>query len=497
MVQTAFLTVLGMSVVASIVILVVIFVRLPLKKAPKVFSYALWAVVLFRLLCPFSFESVLSLIPEGTRGIPQSIALKEYKNVTVWSAADAAEWAGGDVLNGGIGTVYVPMNSQETGTNGVVDARYHQVWLLFWGYLWLAGITAMVIYSVVSYLKQRRKLIGAAPLRDNIYLADHITSPFVMGLFRPKIYLPSSLAEGEQEYIILHEEHHIRRLDHVIKALAFIALCVHWFNPLVWVAFVLSAKDMEMSCDEAVVKKLGVGVRADYSASLLSLATGRRIIAGTPLAFGEGDTTGRIKNLAKWKKPALWVLVAAAAVVVLVFAVFGTNSKREELKVKSLGMDGMELTCNFEDAVQSWAIYEDIYLGGELISSGPILCDNFQDNGGASDRHMVMYLTIEDGLAGTLRCVYRDESVGWKATMERDLPRDCYTSAAHMIVENEGNLEPNDNVILCNVILSDRADRKIFTADLNGTVDDIIAANDTVVQYRLVTSTEGREAFWT
>lgn len=497
MVQTAFLTVLGMSVVASIVILVVIFVRLPLKKAPKVFSYALWVVVLFRLLCPFSFESVLSLIPEGTRGIPQSIALKEYKNVTVWSAADAAEWAGGDVLNGGIGTVYVPMNSQETGTNEVVDARYHQVWLLFGGCLWLAGITAMVIYSVVSYLKQRRKLIGAAPLRDNIYLADHITSPFVMGLFRPKIYLPSSLAGGEQEYIILHEEHHIRRLDHVIKALAFIALCVHWFNPLVWVAFVLSAKDMEMSCDEAVVKKLGVGVRADYSASLLSLATGRRIIAGTPLAFGEGDTTGRIKNLAKWKKPALWVLVAAAAVVVLVFAVFGTNSKREELKVKSLGMDGMELTCNFEDAVQSWAIYEDIYLEGELISSGPILCDNFQDNGGASDRHMVMYLTIEDGLAGTLRCVYRDESVGWKATMERDLPRDCYTSAAHMIVENEGNLEPNDNVILCNVILSDRADRKIFTADLNGTVDDIIAANDTVVQYRLVTSTEGREAFWT
>lgn len=497
MVQTAFLTVLGMSVVASIVILVVIFVRLPLKKAPKVFSYALWVVVLFRLLCPFSFESVLSLIPEGTRGIPQSIALKEYKNVTVWSAADAAEWAGGDVLNGGIGTVYVPMNSQETGTNGVVDARYHQVWLLFWGYLWLAGITAMVIYSVVSYLKQRRKLIGAAPLRDNIYLADHITSPFVMGLFRPKIYLPSSLAGGEQEYIILHEEHHIRRLDHVIKALAFIALCVHWFNPLVWVAFVLSAKDMEMSCDEAVVKKLGVGVRADYSASLLSLATGRRIIAGTPLAFGEGDTTGRIKNLAKWKKPALWVLVAAAAVVVLVFAVFGTNSKREELKVKSLGMDGMELTCNFEETIQSWAIYEDIYLEGDLISSGPILCDNFQDNGGASDRHMVMYLTIEDGLAGTLRCVYRDESVGWKATMERDLPRDCYTSAAHMIVENEGNLEPNDNVILCNVILSDRADRKIFTADWNGTVDDIIAANDTVVQYRLVTSTEGREAFWT
>lgn len=490
MVQTAFLTVLGMSMVASLVILAVILVRVPLKKAPKVFSYALWAVVLFRLLCPFSFESVLSLIPEGTREISQSIALEEYGNITVWRAVDAAQRAVGDVLNGGIGTIYVPLNSQETGTNEVVNARHHQIWLLFWGYLWSAGIAAMVIYSAVSYLKLRSKLIGAAPLRDNIYLADHITSPFVMGLFRPKIYLPSSLAEEEQEYIILHEKHHIRRLDHIVKTLAFIALCVHWFNPLVWMAFILSAKDMEMSCDEAIVKKLGIGVRADYSASLLSLATGRRIIAGTPLAFGEGDTTGRIKNLAKWKKPALWVIVAAAAVVVLVFTVCGTNSKRE-LKVKSLGIDGMELTCNFEEAIQSWAIYEDIYLEGDLISSTPILLDNFQDNGGASKRHMVMYLTMEGGFAGTLRCVYRDESVGSKATMERDLPRDCYTAAAHMTVENDGNLEPNDNVILYNVILSNRADRKIFCADLEGTLDDIIAANDTVVQYRLVTSTEG------
>ena len=148
----------------------------------------------------------------------------------------------------------------------------------------------MVLYAMVSYIRLRRKLITASLLRDNIYLADEIAFPFVMGLLRPKIYLPSSMAEQEQPYILMHEQHHIRRRDPVIKALAFLALCIHWFNPLVWVAFIMAGKDMEMSCDEAVVRKMGTGILADYTASLLSLATGKHIIAGMPLAFGEGDT---------------------------------------------------------------------------------------------------------------------------------------------------------------------------------------------------------------
>ena len=174
---------------------------------------------------------------------------------------------------------------------------------------WLVGIAGMLLYSGISYLKIRKKVRIAVPLRSNIWIADDIKSPFVIGFLKPKIYLPNNLGEQEQEYIILHEQHHILRFDHVIKALAFLALTIHWFNPLVWIAFVLACKDMEMSCDEAVIRKLGENVRADYSASLLTLATGHRIIAGTPLAFGEGDTKGRIKNLAKWKKPAVWVLV--------------------------------------------------------------------------------------------------------------------------------------------------------------------------------------------
>lgn len=185
--------------------------------------------------------------------------------------------------------------------------------------------------GIVSYIRLRRKLSVVVPLRDNIFIADDIKSPFVVGLFRPKIYLPCNLGDKEQEYIILHEQHHIKRLDHVMKALAFLALAIHWFNPLVWVAFILASKDMEMSCDEAVIRKIGGDVRADYSASLLTLATGRRIIAGTPLAFGEGDTKGRINNLSKWKKPAVWVvLVAVVACVVLAVCLLTNPSQTRD-----------------------------------------------------------------------------------------------------------------------------------------------------------------------
>lgn len=469
MVQTAFLTVLGMSMAASLVILAVLLARLPLKKAPKVFSYALWAVALFRLLCPFSIESGLSLIPEQAMELPKSIASNEYEDSALWNNGYAARHTADDALN---------VQTGESGGHG-------RIWPLLLSDLWLVGIGAVVICSAVSYFKLRRRLIGAVPLRNNIYLADHITSPFVMGLLHPKIYLPSSLLEGEKEYIILHEQHHIRRLDHVVKALFFVALCIHWFNPLVWAAFLLSGNDMEMSCDEAVVKKLGAGVRADYSASLLRLATGRRSFAGTPLAFGEGDAVGRIKNLAKWKKPALWAVVAAAAVVALVFAVCGTNVRREaELEVKHL-VNGMELTCHFEEAIQSWAIYEDIYLEGEMISSDSILLGDFQDNGGSSDRHRNIRLSYEEGFEGTLKYSWIFSKEG-KANMERELPRDHYTGMAYLTAENDGNLEPDGSVILYYIVLSNQAEGEMTAID----PDTVIAANDTVIRYRLVTSTE-------
>ena len=285
---------LRINLIASFVILILLAARLILKRAPKVFSYALWAIVLIRLLIPVSIPSPVSVIPDtpAASGAVINSALPEIEFETLRDREQ---------------NYYESQNTSPQDVQVYVSRTMEP--MVYLSLAWLVGIAGMLLYSGISYLKIRKKVQIAVPLRDNIWIADDIKSPFVIGFLKPKIYLPNNLGEQEQEYIILHEQHHIRRFDHVIKTLAFLALTIHWFNPLVWIAFVLACKDMEMSCDEAVIRKLGENVRADYSASLLTLATGHRIIAGTPLAFGEGDTKGRIKNLAKWKKPAIWVLV--------------------------------------------------------------------------------------------------------------------------------------------------------------------------------------------
>ena len=320
----------NMSLTASVVILAVLAVRLLLRRAPKVFSYVLWAVVLFRLLCPVSVTSAVSLL--GALGAPA----QERTAVT-----SVVEYVPADIVRN-MAPAVTPLPQEpfsvEPGENIVSSAPSvtqpaaaptsplsGPVAVLT--LTWLTGMALLLLYSVVSLLRLRRRLVGAVRLEDNIYLADYIPSPFVMGLFRPKIYLPSTLTETERGYILRHEQYHLRRRDHVVKLLSFLALCVHWFNPLVWAAFILAGKDMEMSCDEAVVKELGEDIRADYSASLLSLATGRRIVAGMPLAFGEGDTGGRIRNLLNWKRPQPWIIAVCAVVCVGLIALCAANPK--------------------------------------------------------------------------------------------------------------------------------------------------------------------------
>ena len=315
---------LNMSLTASVAIVFVLLLRLMLKKAPKVISYALWAVVLFRLLCPVSIESSFSLFGLMDAPTTESTAL-----------TTSIEYVPENIVHTEYPAVALPVPGISDAINNTLPSGQEQLVAdpleaptTIATYVWLAGVLVMAAYSVVSYRRLRQKLLTASPLRDNIYLADEITSPFVMGLVRPKIYLPSDMEEREQAYIIRHEQHHIRRGDHIIKALAFLALSIHWFNPLVWVAFIYSNKDMEMSCDEAVVKKMGDGILADYTASLLSLATGKHIIAGMPLAFGEGDTKGRILNLANWKKHAFWVVLIAVILCVVTAVCLLTNPKR-------------------------------------------------------------------------------------------------------------------------------------------------------------------------
>ena len=334
--------ILNMSLTASVVILLVLLVRLALRRAPKVFSYALWAVVLFRLLCPVSVGagfSLLGLLDTPVRERESGASAVEY--VRPGRAFGLNETSPAAPAGDGETPDHVIFPNSPAALDVVSPARPAAVLPL----VWLAGVGGMALYGVGSLLLLRRRLVGTVRLEGNLWLADHTRSPFVLGVLRPRIYLPSSLEEGEREYIILHERYHIRRLDHIIKLLAFGALCLHWFNPLVWLAFVLAGNDMEMSCDEAVLKRLGGDVRADYSASLLSLATGRTIIAGTPLAFGEGDAKGRIKNLLRWKRPTLWVAVCTGLICGLVIAACAANPPADD--------------SHNADRVGSWADVEE------------------------------------------------------------------------------------------------------------------------------------------
>ncbi len=335
MLAEIFMQILDMTRTASLVIGMVMLARLVLKRAPRIFSYALWALVLFRLLCTVSLEAPVSLLPQ-MESVSESYTLADVP-VSPLGVGTAVLQAVGDATNGGLGIQQIPTAIADSeGYVMYVQSGWWEVWVLAGQYLWPLGMAAMAAWAAASYIRLKRKLLTASPLRENIYLVDGLPSPFVMGLIRPKIYLPSDMEEREQRYILLHERYHIRRGDHLWKALGFLALCIHWFNPLVWLAFVLAGRDMEMSCDEAVIRKLGEHIRADYSASLLSLATGRRIFAGMPLAFGEGDPKGRIRNLARWRKPAAWLLAVCAGLCAVLAVVLLTNPGAS----RSISMDG-------------------------------------------------------------------------------------------------------------------------------------------------------------
>lgn len=339
--QNCFPQILDMSRTGAIVICVVLILRLILKRAPRAFSYALWAVVLFRLLCPVTLTAPVGVLRE-TETVRESYTLADTP-VTFADAAEAAYRAVGDAANGGLGVQHI----QSSGSTAA--GRWWEIWVLFGQYVWLAGVGVMLLHALVQHLVLRRTLVGAVRLQDNVWCADRIGMPFVAGVLRPKIYLPSSLDESERGYVIAHEQHHIRRGDPLWRLLAFAALCLHWFNPLVWLAFALSRKDMEMSCDEAVTREMDGDARAAYSESLLRFATGKRVVVA-PLAFGEGDTKERIVHVMKYKKTALWATALAAVLCVSAVTAFAFNAERKPEKKLTAqeALDALEASVRWE-----------------------------------------------------------------------------------------------------------------------------------------------------
>ena len=369
-----FSQVLNMSMTGSAVILLVMLARLILKRSPKIFSYALWFVVLFRLLCPVAFTAPVSVLNALEPEIQEASGVT---SVVYFLPAEA---------NQNPDFTFVPAENQsgaELAQTGEPEHTGSDIMAIA-SYVWIAGTGIMILYSIVQYIRLRRKLVGAVAYTGNVYRADYIDTPFVMGIFCPKIYLPSNIPTQEQKYIIAHERHHIRRCDHIIKLLAYCALCIHWFNPLAWAAFILAGKDMEMSCDEAVIREMGPQIRADYSASLLRLATHKKMIAGMPLAFGEGNTKGRIMNMAKWKKPKLWVSMICVLLCAAVLVACAVNPQKSDTiddtpTDGSAVITGVLLAFNLPSNLPIWIIILGALfaIGVGKMSFGGLGCNPF------------------------------------------------------------------------------------------------------------------------
>ena len=309
-----FLKLVNLSISASWLILAVLVLRVVLKKAPKWVMPLLWGVVALRLVCLFSIESALSLIPSAET-IPSEIVTETREPVLYEQAT--------------LDIVTNPTLPSAAEVPVGVSRQQAQVDFNIYSVLWLAGMAALLVHALVSAGKLKRKLATAILLRDNIYESEFVDSPFVFGVVKPNIYLPMHMDEGTAAYVIAHECAHLARRDHWWKVLGYLVLALHWFNPLVWVAYILFCRDIELACDEKVVKGLDGAARADYSQALLSCAAPKRAVAACPLAFGEGNIKTRVKSALHYRKPAFWVAAAAVLAVVIVAVCFLTNPRSE------------------------------------------------------------------------------------------------------------------------------------------------------------------------
>jgi beta-lactamase regulating signal transducer with metallopeptidase domain len=322
--QDLFITIVKMTITASSVAIGVILVRLLLKRVPKVFSYVLWLPVLFRLVCPFSFNSAISFFNLINLNTKQGSGIGGFvpQNTGLLQAP---------AIQSGIDSIDNAVNASLPPVLPVASVSPMEIWMNVLSLIWIFGVIVLLIYTIAAYVKIKSMLQTATRLEANVYETDAIGTAFVCGFIRPKIYVPANIGDANLSYILEHERTHIRRKDYLIKPLAFFALIFHWFNPLMWLCFALMSRDMEMSCDESVLHKLGDSAKGGYSGSLLSLAVRRKgLLAGNPLAFGESHVKTRIRNVLNFKKPAFWIIMIAVAVVCLAVIAFSANPKHEQ-----------------------------------------------------------------------------------------------------------------------------------------------------------------------
>ena len=346
-----FLKIVNMSISASWLVLAVLVFRFVFKKAPKWIHVLLWGIVAVRLLCPFSIESALSLIPSAETISPEIMMSPEP---TIHTGVPA------------INSVINPIITETFAPEPVASANPLQIWIPVLAMIWGIGVALLLAYTAISYWRLRRRVRMAVLFRDNIFQSEAVSSPFVLGIIKPKIYLPFQIDGQNLEHVVSHEQAHIRRRDHWWKPLGFLLLTIHWFNPMMWLAYVLLCRDIELACDEKVVRELGMEQRADYSQALLACSVNRRMIAACPLAFGEVGVKERVKSVLNYKKPAFWIVVSSMIACLVVAACFLTNPKSisvyeiiEEDGYTIVEQEQAEITLSIPKDVLSDSIYTE------------------------------------------------------------------------------------------------------------------------------------------
>lgn len=314
-----FLKIINMSISASWLVLAVLILRFVLKKAPKWINVLLWGIVAIRLICPFSFESTLSLIPSAET-IPLNIGMDTTPTIN----------SGISAINNAVNPIISQSNTPMAGAS----VNLLQITIGIYEYIWIFGMIALALYTAISYWRLRRKVDTAVRYKDNIFQSENVSFPFVLGIIKPRIYLPFKMNGQYLEYVVAHEQAHICRKDHWWKPLGFLLLMINWFNPLMWLAYVLLCRDIELACDEKVIKELGNEQRGDYTQALVACSVNRRMIAACPLAFGEVSVKERVKSVMNYKKPAFWVIIISVIVCVGVAVCFLTNPKQDSYTLR-------------------------------------------------------------------------------------------------------------------------------------------------------------------
>ena len=314
-----FLKIINMSISASWLVLAVLILRFVLKKAPKWINVLLWGIVAIRLICPFSFESPLSLIPSAET-IPLNIGMDSTPTIN----------SGISAINNAVNPIISQSNTPMAGAS----INPLQITIGIYEYIWIFGMIALALYTAISYWRLCRKVDTAVRYKDNIFQSENVSFPFVLGIIKPRIYLPFKMNGQYLEHVVAHEQAHICRKDHWWKPLGFLLLMIHWFNPLMWLAYVLLCRDIELACDEKVIKELGNEQRGDYTQALVACSVNRRMIAACPLTFGEVGVKERVKSVMNYKKPALWVIIIAVIVCVGVAVCFLTNPKQDSYTLR-------------------------------------------------------------------------------------------------------------------------------------------------------------------